>query len=318
MKKIIALALALCMLLGCSAALAEDTVYHIGILQQLQHVALDAATQGFMDVLVEKLGEDKVVFDYQNASNETANCATIANAFVANEVDLIMANATTALQTSAEATTTIPIVGTSITDYASALGIPEDEWTGSTGINVSGASDLALLSEQAAIITELFPEAKTVGLLYCSAEPNSVFQIKSITPYIEEAGLTTIEYAFADSNDLTAVVQKACSEIDVLYIPTDNEAAANTELIYNVVSPAKIPVVAGEEGICAGCGVATLSISYYELGRTTGEMAYDVLVNGADISTMEIRYAPQTRKYNARIAEELGVEIPEGYEAIEE
>ena len=317
MKKFLSLVLALCMLLSCSAALAEGTVYHIGILQQLQHVALDAATQGFMDVLVEKLGEDNVVFDYQNASNEPANCATIANTFVTNEVDLIMANATNALQAAVAATTTIPILGTSITDYATALDIAADEWTGATGFNVSGASDLALLNEQAAIIIELFPDAQTVGLLYCSAEANSEFQIKSITPYIEEAGKTCVEYAFSDSNDLASIVQKACDEVDVIYIPTDNTAAANTELIYNVVSPAKVPVIAGEEGICSVCGVATLSISYYELGRTTGEMAYEVLVNGADISTMEVRYAPQTRKYNAAIAAELGIEIPEGYEPIE-
>ena len=317
MKKIIALALALCMLLGCTAALAEGTVYSVGVVQLVQHVALDAATQGFQDALVELLGEGNVTFDVQNASGDAATCATIANGFVANEVDLIMANATAALQAAVAATGDIPILATSITDYGTALDI--EEWTGTSGINVSGTCDLAPLDQQAQIIKELFPDAQTIGLIYCSAEPNSYYQVSTIAVYLEELGYATTMFPFADSNDLASVTQSACDGADVLYIPTDNTAASYTETVYNVVQPSGKPVVAGEEGICAGCGVATLTIDYYDLGYATGKMAYEVLVNGTDVSTMPVEFAPQfTKKYNPTIAAELGIEIPADYEAIAE
>lgn len=316
MKKIAALVLALCMLLACCTALAEDTTYNIGIIQLVQHEALDAATQGFQDALNELLGE-QVVFDYQNASNDTAACATIVTTFVANEVDLIMANGTSPLQAAANATADIPILGTSVTNYPTALGMDLDSWTGASGINVSGTSDLAPLDGQADMVKELFPDAETVGLLYCSAEANSLYQVNIIKAYLEEMGYTCNEYAFTDSNDVASVAQVA-TECDVIYIPTDNTAAAYTETIANVVIPAGIPVIAGEEGICRGCGVATLTISYYDIGYKTGEMAYDILVNGADVSTMDVAFAPQfVKKYNAENCEALGITIPEGYEALE-
>lgn len=314
MKKLTALVLTLCMMLVCFTALAEDKTYNIGILQLVQHEALDAATQGFQDALTEKLG-DKVTFDLQNASGDTAACTTIATTFVSNDVDLIMANATPALQAAMNATADIPILGTSVTDYATAMDVTD--WTGKTGINVSGTSDLAPLDGQAAMIKELFPDAKTIALLYCSAEANSFYQISVIKGYLEEMGYTCMEYAFTDSNDVASVTQLA-TECDVMYIPTDNTAATYTETIANIVLPAKIPAIVGEEGICRGCGVATLTISYYDIGLKTGEMAYDILVNGADVSTMDIAFAPQfVKKYNAANCEALGITIPEGYEALE-
>ena len=295
---------------------ADDTVYTVGICQLVQHVALDAATQGFQDALTELLG-DKVVFDLQNAAGDSATCATIANQFVSSNVDLIMANATPALLAAAAATNETPILGTSVTDYATALEI--DNWTGTTGTNISGTSDLAPLSEQAAMLNELFPDAVNVGLLYCSAEPNSKYQCSVIAEELAGLGYTTTEYTFADSNDIASVTTQAVSECDVLYVPTDNTAAANAEVINNVCLPAGIPVIAGEEGICSGCGVATLSISYYDLGYTTGQMAYEILVNGADVTTMDIQFAPNvTKEYNKAICEELGVVIPDGYVAIGE
>lgn len=254
-----------------STAAADGKVYNIGICQLVQHEALDAATQGFKDALVEKLGEGSVKFDEQNASGDSANCTTIVNGFVSNGVDLILANATAPLQAAAQATADIPVLGTSITDYATALDI--SDWTGTVGNNISGTSDLAPLDQQAAMIQELFPDAKSVGLLYCSAEPNSVYQCDVIEGYLNEEGYTVARYAFTDTNDVTSVAQTAADNSDVIYIPTDNTAASNTEAIANVVIPAKVPVVAGEEGICSGCGVATLSISYYDLGYATGEMA---------------------------------------------
>lgn len=298
-------------------ASGDGTVYNIGICQLVQHEALDAATQGFKDALTEKLGEDGVKFDDQNASGDTANCSTIINGFVASDVDLILANATAPLQTATQATSDIPILGTSVTDYATALDI--SDWTGTVGGNVSGTSDLAPLDQQAAMIQELFPDAQNVGLLYCSAEANSVYQCDVIEGYLTEAGYTVTRYAFTDTNDVTSVAQTAADASDVIYIPTDNTAASNTEAIANVVLPAKVPVVAGEEGICKGCGVATLSISYYDLGYQTGTMAYKILAEGADISTMAVEYAPNvTKKYNAANCEALGLTMPEGYEAISE
>ena len=294
---------------------ADGKVYNVGICQLVQHEALDAATQGFKDALTEKLGADNVKFDEQNASGDSANCATIVNGFVSSGVDLILANATAPLQAAAQATSDIPVLGTSVTDYATALDI--SDWTGTVGNNISGTSDLAPLDQQAAMIQELFPDAKNVGLLYCSAEPNSVYQCDVIEGYLTEAGYTVARYAFTDTNDVTSVAQTAADNSDVIYIPTDNTAASNTEAIANVVLPAKVPVVAGEEGICNGCGVATLSISYYDLGYTTGEMAAKILAEGADVSTMAVETAPNvTKKYNAANCEALGITPPDGYEAI--
>ena len=292
--------------------------YTVGVCQLVQHAALDAATQGFQDKLTELIEADggTVTFDVKNASGESANCASIINGFVSSDVDLILANATASLQAAQAGTTDIPILGTAVTDYGTALGI--DDRTGTTGTNISGTADLAPLDQQAAMLNELFPDAKTVGLLYCSAEPNSKYQIDTIKPMLEEKGYTCEEFAFADSNDVASVTTSACAASDVIYIPTDNTAASCTEAIRNVVVPAKTPVVAGEQGICSGCGVATLSIDYHQLGEVTGEMAYNILVKGADPATMEIKYAPDTTKmYNADICQELGITPPDGYTAIE-
>lgn len=301
-------------LTGCAASSGGNNSYVVGICQLTQHPALDAATQGFRDALTEKLG-DSVRFVEQNASGDPPTCSVICTQFVTDEVDLIMANATPALQAAASATADIPILATSVTDYATALSV--EGWTGTTGVNISGTSDLAPLDEQAAMLHELFPDAKTVGILYCSGEPNSQYQAQVITPYLESYGYTVAEYGFADSNDVSTVTANACAETDVIYIPTDNTAASCTEAINNVALNAGTPIVAGEEGICSGCGVATLCISYYDLGYATGEMAYEILVEGADVSTMEIRFAPQfTKKYNADICQALGIPAPEGYTAI--
>ena len=310
MKKIVALALALVLVMAAACASAVE----VGICQLVQHPALDAATQGFKDALSAKMPD--VTFDEQNASGDAVNCATIINTFVSNNVDLILANATPALQAAVAATADIPILGTSITEYGVALGI--DDFNGVTGINVSGTSDLAPLNEQAAMVKELFPEAKKVGLLYCSAEANSIYQVKVVGEELAKLGYETEEFAFTDSNDVASVSALAAQNCDVVYIPTDNTAAAYTETIANELIPAKIPAVVGEEGICKGCGVATLTISYYDIGYATGLMAYEILANGADISAMPIEYAPQfTKKYNAANAEALGLTIPADYTAIE-
>lgn len=317
MKKILTILLAtICLFALCACnsdsnqGSNQGSNLKVGVVQTTQHPALDAATQGFVDALKEN-GITNV--DIQNASGESANCSTIVGNFVADGVDLIMANATPALQAASAATDTIPVLGTSITVYDVVLG-------GSVPANVSGTTDLAPLDEQAKMITELFPEAKKVGILFCSAEANSQYQVDKISEFLKEDGIETVNYVFNDSNDITAVTEKAVSDkVDVIYVPTDNTAAANTEAIANVVLPAGIPVFAGEEGACKGCGVATLTISYYDIGFKTGEMAADILLNGADISTMEVESAPQfVKKFNKTNAEKLGITIPEDYVAIEE
>lgn len=288
--------------------------YEVGISQLVTHPALDAATEGFQDAL-NKLLPGQVKFDYQNAANDPATCATIANSFVSKNVDLIMANATPALQAAATATADIPILGTSVTEYGVAFGI--ENFSGTVGGNVSGTSDLAPLDQQAAMIQEWYPDAKTVGLIYCSNEANSQYQVDTVQTHLEGMGYTCTQYPFSDSNDIAAVVQTAADSCDVLYVPTDNTAASNTPIIDNICH-GKVPVFAGEEGIASGCGVATLSISYYDIGYKTGEMAAQILTGEADISTMPIEYAPEfVKKYNPSMCEALGITVPDGYEAIE-
>ena len=293
---------------------AAQTKYKVGICQLVQHAALDAATQGFIDALNEAL-PGQVEIENKNASGEANNCGTIVNGFVSEGVDLIMANATGALTAAASATADIPILGTSITAYGVALDI--SDFNGTVGGNISGTSDLADLSKQADMITEWFPETQKVGLLFCSAEPNSLYQVQEVAKYLSAKGIETQEFAFTDTNDVTAVTQAAADYADVVYVPTDNTAASNTEAIANVLVPAKVPAICGEEGICAGCGVATLSISYYDLGVTTGKMAAKILTGEADISTMPVEFTEATPKYNAAMCETLGITPLDGYEAIE-
>ena len=333
MKKLFALILAGIMCLSLVACggndapaeePAEDTAteettdpaaetYNVGICQLVQHVALDAATQGFIDALNEAL-PGQVKFSNQNASNDIPMCSTIVNQFVAEEVDLILANATPALQAASAATIDIPILGTSITEYGVALEIAD--FSGTVGGNISGTSDLAPLDQQAAMLNEWFPDAKNVGLIYCSAEANSQYQVDVVKAELEALGYTATLYSFSDSNDLAAVTESAVAASDVIYVPTDNTVAANTGIIDNICQPAGIPVIAGEEGVCSGCGVATLSISYYDLGVATGKMAAKILTGESDVSTMPIEYAPATPKYNPTICEALNLTAPEGYVAI--
>ncbi len=330
-KRIVSLVASLALVLslslglsGCGDKAAQDdsqdstdgsAKYVVGICQLVQHEALDAATQGFIDALNEAL-PGEVEFQNKNASGDSANCSTIVNGFVSDGVDLIMANATGALTAAAAATSDIPILGTSITAYGVALDI--DNFSGTVGGNISGTSDLADLGKQADMISEWFPEAKKVALLFCSAEPNSRYQIEEVAKCLSDKGIETKEFAFTDTNDVASVTQSAADYADVVYIPTDNTAASNTEAISNVLVPAGVPAICGEEGICKGCGVATLSISYYDLGVTTGKMAAKILTGEADISEMPIEFTEATPKYNAAMCETLGITPLDGYAAIED
>ena len=297
---------------------AEETSdaqqYDVGICQLVQHDALDAATNGFMDALNEAL-PGQVKFDVKNASNDIPTCGTIVTGFVASDVDLILANATPALQAASTATQTIPILGTAVTEYGVALDIAD--FNGTVGGNISGTSDLAPLDQQADMLLELLPDAKNVGILYCSAEANSVYQADVVKAALEAKGVNVTVYTFADSNDVATVTQTACDENDALYIPTDNTAASCTEAINNVAEPAGVPIIAGEEGICKGCGIATLSIDYYELGKTTGAMAAKILTGESNISEMPIEYYQNpVKKYEASRCEALGITVPSDYVAI--
>ena len=323
MKKILSIVMIVVMLFAACFSMSscsDDGTFTVGIVQQMPHAALDSATQGFKDALEEALGEDKVEFIFQNAHGESTACTTIVNDFVTKNVDLIMANATTALQAAANGTATIPVLGTSVTEYGTALDIKD--FDGLVGTNVSGTSDLAPLDQQAAMILELFPDAKTVGMLYCSAEANSKYQVKVIKEALEAKGVTCTDYPFSDSNDVASVAKAAAAASDVIYVPTDNTAASCTEAINGAVLPTKTPIVAGEEGICKGCGVATLSISYYDLGVATGKMAAKILKGEEKVEEMEIAYAETfTKKYNKTICGELGIDTATleaaGYIAIE-
>ena len=335
MKKILAILLAAMMILSLAAcgeqaelagtegaaapsgdaAQTGNKTYVIGICQFMPHPALDAATQGFKDAVIAALGEENVTFDEQNAAGEASNCSTIINGLVSSNVDLIMANATPAVAAAYNATETIPILGTSVTEYGVALGI--DNFSGTVGANVSGTSDLADLEKQADMILQWIPDAKNVGLLYCSAEANSKYQVNKVEEYLTAKGLTCKQFAFADTSDLSAVTQEAVDFSDVIYVPTDNTVANNATTIDSFARPAGVPIIAGESGICSGCGIATMSIDYYDLGYATGEMAVRILRDGEDITKMPIEYAPEvTYLYNEEICKELGITPLEGYQAL--
>ena len=322
MKKIIAMLLAVMLVLSMAACgtseepakTNDDGKYKIGICQFVPHPALDNATKGFKDAVIEGLGEANVTFEEQNAAGEASNCATIVTGLVSADVDLIMANATPAVAAAANATQEIPILGTSVTEYGVALGI--ENFNGTTGFNVSGTSDLADLTKQAQMVIDWVPNAQKVGLLYCSAEANSKYQVEQVEKYLTEAGLTCARYPFADTNDMAAVVEEAAANSDVIYVPTDNACANGTGIIDGICRPLKVPVIAGEGGICGGCGIATLSIDYYDLGYATGIMAAKILKGEAKISEMPIEYTPAekiTPMYNAAICEELGITPLDGY-----
>ena len=332
MKKIITLILmAALMLSAClgvtsctdNGSTADKDHYVVGICQLAPHEALDAATEGFKTALTEALkAEGKTVeFKYQNAQGDSNTCTTIVNSFVAEGVDLIMANATAALQAAANATLDIPILGTSITEYGVALEL--DDFNGTVGGNISGTSDLAPLETQAQMMIDTLglKSGDKVGLLFCSSEPNSQYQVDVVSDYLSGKGIECAEYKFTDSNDLQSITANAADSCDAIYVPTDNTAASNTSIINNVCEAKKIPVFTGEENTCKGCGYATLSISYENIGKKTGEMAAKILLGQADIDTMAIEYdASPVKKYNETACKNLGIDIEalkaEGYVVI--
>lgn len=322
MKKIIksaAVILAIVLIVSLAAChipnAENDNLYKVGICQLIQHDAHNAATQGFIDALNDTL-PDQVSFNTQNASNEIPLCTSIVNQFIAEEVDLILANATPALQAASAATSEIPILGTSITEYSVVMGL--NDANGVEGSNVSGTSDLAPTADQAAMIADWFPDAKNIGLLYCSAEANSQYQVDAMKAELDKLGYACRFYAFTDTNDLPPVLESATQTCDVLYVPTDNTVASGAAIIDNYCRPAGVPIIGGDKGICSICSVATLSVSYYDLGYKTGLMAAKVLTGEADISALPIAYADYTAVYNPELCAYYGITPPAEYTAIEE
>ncbi len=318
MRKITALVLALLLIVAAPLTLAsckKDTEYTVGIIELMEHPALSAATKGFKDALVKEFG-DKVKFEEGNAQGDSTACTTIAETLVSKNVDLILGNATPSLLAAYNKTTTIPILGTSVTDYGVALEL--DDFDGTVGGNVSGTSDFVDPAGYADMIEELFPAATKIAMLYCSAEPNSVFQAELLEEILIERDFDPENiktFTFADSNDIAAVSASAAAFADVIYVPTDNTAASNAALIKANIG--NTPVVAGEEGICTGCGVVTLAIDYYALGYKTGEMAVKILKGEADISEMAVETLTATKLYNTERWAELEMgDAPEGYTAI--
>ena len=292
---------------GVDTAAAAD--FRIGIIQLTEHPALDAARDGFIDALV-AAGFSKDNIDVQNAQGEIPNCSTIATKFVNDKVDLILAIATPAAQTAAQATTEIPILATAVTDFVEAGLVDSNEVPGG---NISGTSDMNPISEQADLLVKLVPEAKTVGILYCSAEDNSILQARLARAALEALGLTVNEYQVADVNEIQPVTTKAVGEVDAIYIPTDNLFADNMPTAALVTEPAKIPVICGESGMVNSGGTATYGINYYNLGKLAGEQAVEILLNGKDISTMPIGFAAAEDlefAVNEENCAAIGIEIP--------
>lgn len=317
-KKFFAAAAACLMVAGLAACGNEpstpsnpdEKVFQIGIVQLAEHPAMDEATRGFKEFLTEKLG-DKVQFNVQNAQGEQTNCTTIVNQFVSSKVDLIMANATNAVKAAREATSDIPVVGTSVTDYVSCGLVASNE---APGANVTGASDMNPVTVQVDLMKTLCPEVKTVGIVINSGEENSAIQAEEAKTAFEAEGFAVKIYSVADTNEIQTVVTAACNEVDAFYEPTDNLIAANVPTMSNITTAAGKPVICGEGGMCDSGFLATYAISYYELGRAAGEQAYNILVNGADPATTPIFFFDVSNLslvINEENAAELGITIPE-------
>ncbi len=298
-------------LAGCGSSddSASDgsTTYSIGSIQYVQHDALDKCYQGFVDVLDES--GISYTIDEQNGNNEQSTCQTAATQFVGNSVDLIYAIATPAAQACLAATTEIPIVGCAITDYASSGLVASNE---APGGNVTGASDLNPIAEQVAMLQTVCPDAQTVGLLFCSAEANSEFQIELAEAELDSVGLSHDRYTVSGSNDIQSVVEAMAGKVDVVYVPTDNVIAAGMAQVAQICTDAGVPIICAEEGEVEAGGLCTLSIDYYELGRMSGQMALEILTEGTNPGDMPIQYEDASTLEvitNEETATALGIDL---------
>ena len=312
MKKLLSAAAALlaaaCILTGCNE---KDSKIKIGVIQLVEHPALDKSYQGFVDGLAEAgyVNGENITIDYQNAQGEQANCVTIANKFVNDKDNLIFAIATPAAQAVANLTKKIPILVTAVTDPETAKLVKSNK---KPETNVSGTSDLTPVAAQIALLKKIVPEAKKVGLLYCSSEANSIFQINIAKEACAANGLEFIEGSVSNSNEIQQVTQSLVGKVDAFYVPTDNMLAAGIANVAMVANNAKLPVIGGEEGMVNSGALATYGINYYELGKLTAKQAVKVLKEGANPADMPIEYLEKFDfTYNKDTAAAIGVIIPE-------
>ena len=296
---------------GQTASTGDAQNYKIGVIQLVEHAALDAAYKGFVDGLKEAGFEDgkNITIDYQNAQGDQSNCQTIANKLINDQNNLILAIATPAAQAVANTTKDIPILVTAVTDPAAAKLVASNE---APGGNVSGTSDLTPVKEQIGLITQLVPNVKKVGLLYCSSEANSKFQIEIAKKELEALGLEGVEATVSNSNEIQQVTQSLVGKVEAIYIPTDNMLAAGMATVAQVTTPSKLPVVVGEEGMVTNGGTATYGINYYNLGKLTAAQAVAILKDGKKTAEMPIEYASEcTLVVNEEALKAMGIELPQ-------
>ena len=312
MKKTAIFVLMLAIVLVMAGCTGQSTgTKSIGIIQYVEHVALDSAREGFVDALSDNgyVDGENITIDVQNAQADQSNLSTISDRFVSNNVDLVLAIATPAAQSIAGKTKDIPILGTAITDYVAAKLVESNE---APGGNVSGTTDMNPIREQIELLVKLVPDAETVGLIYTSSEDNSIVQAAIAREVIEELGLTYTEVTVTNSNDVQQATQSIVEECDAIYLPTDNVIASSMPIVYSVTVESKTPVICGESGMVESGGLATLGINYYDLGYKTGLMAIKVLKGEAQPATMPIESADEFDfAINGAVANEIGLEIPE-------
>ena len=303
--------LAVFALTACSGDEASDTEsasYKIGVVQTIEHGALDQANQGFVDALADA-GIPEDCIDQQNAQGEQSSCVTIANKFVNDGDDLVLAIGTQAAQAASGATSEIPIVGTAITDYASTGLVESDEVPGG---NVTGTSDLTPVAEQIDLLHQLIPDAKTVGILYCSGENNSLVQVEMAEAALDDLGIAHERYTVSSSNEIQQVVESSVGNVDALYAPTDNTIAAGMSTVSMVANENKIPVVVGCDTMVEDGGLVSYSINYYDLGYKAGEMGVKILKGEASPADMPIEYLDKDECrliVNQETADALGIDV---------
>ena len=307
MKKLISVILTVAMLLSvCCAFTAcggDDGTYTVGICQLMVHDSLDQATNGFIDALTAEMeaAGKKVEFDTQVAGDSNL-CATVINTFTAKKVDLIMANATPALLAAANATTSIPVLGTSVTDY-------NDTFKNNIPANVSGTSDAVPFDEQAKMMIETLNlvAGDKVGVLYCANESNSLIQYEAVKALFDAEGIVVEEYKFSETTELQALVTSMAANVKAVYVPSDNTVAQNDAIVGTICIEQKVPVYTSYGG--AVC-YASLAIDYYELGVATGKMAAEILLGGKAPADIEIATLTPTRSYNEELCAQLGIAVP--------
>lgn len=310
MKKIIVFAAAVAALALFSSCQKKDKKIKIGVIQLVEHPALDKNYQGFVDGLKDAgfIDGQNIEIDYENAQGEQANCVTIAQKLVNDQSDLIFAIATPAAQAVANMTSDIPILVSSVTDPKTAQLVESSE---KPGTNVSGTSDLTPCAAQISLLKRLLPSAKKVAILFCSSEENSRFQANLAEAACQKEGLDFVEATVSNTNEVQQVVQSLVGKVDAIYAPTDNMIASSMATVALVTTPNKIPVICGEEGMVQGGGLATYGINYYELGLQTAKMAVEILKDGKKPADMPIQYLEKCDfSYNKEVADELGIEIP--------